>query len=158
MRWTTSLRRIANREVWCHSSADRRPDRLPTTTPYIVPNPAKLPMRSSCCYAAVVFRCLPVHGLGSHDFDFLRNVQFHGFETSKPSAALAGPHVIVELGCQCFDTLHVIAGGDNCSTAKRRGDLRTFVRETCAATGVAASATSAEYRGNRSFMSSFRAR
>lgn len=45
-----------------------------------------------------------------------------------------------------FDTLHVIAGGETTRLQEARG-LRTPVRETCAATGVEAPATSAEYRG-----------
>jgi hypothetical protein len=45
-----------------------------------------------------------------------------------------------------FDTLHVIAGGETTRLQEARG-LRTPVRETCAATGMEAPATSAEYRG-----------
>ena len=45
-----------------------------------------------------------------------------------------------------FDTLHVIAGGGTTRLQEARG-LRTPVRETCAATGMEAPATSAGYRG-----------
>ena len=64
-----------------------------------------------------------MHDLGSHDFDFLRHVQLRGFETSKPAAVLAGPRGIVEftLPVLPFDTLQVIAGGDNYSTARGEG-------------------------------------